>query len=688
MASRAAQTAEEIAALRGTRPATLKDLLTDPSFSRLWRAMLVSSLGDWVGFVAVASLVARLGGARVGALAVAGVMLARLLPSVLFGPFAGVLADRFDRRKLMVSADISRGALYASMPFMPSLWLIFLVSFVIESLSLLWTPAKDASIPNLVPRRQLSNANSVSLITTYGTLPLGAAIYTVLAGLSEGIGAHARYFHFHPEFLALWLDALTFFFSARMVSGLDLRQNAVSRVHAGEKAKLTLRSALDDVRAGYRFLAEHPLVRAMTLAIVVGFAGVGAVISLGPVFAQYQLHARSTGFGILITAFGVGMGAGLSLMNLLSRLLDKDKMLTTAMLGAAGCLVGLAAMPSIALAALFAVPMGIGVGLAWVTGYTMLQENVSDEFRGRTFATLTISARMTLFLALVAFPALAAAIGPHTVHLRGRAIDLSGTRISLWLASVVVIMAGLLSRGGLRRSRIARPRPLSLLPHTRRPDGRGLLIVFEGVEGAGKGTQIQLARRYIEAKGRDVVVTREPGGTGFGDKLRDIILDPATGKVHPRAEALLFAAARTQLVSTVIRPGLGEGKVVLCDRFVDSSVAYQGVARGVGEQDILTLNAWATEGLFPDLVVLLHVEPEEGLRRAGENPDRFEAEELAFHAKVADAYLKIAEEHPDRFHVVDASGSPEVVHERVREGLDRVLEQPRGPEAKDPGETT
>src|SRR6266571_3103795 len=126
-----ASTAEEIAALRGTRPASLKDLLVDPSFSRLWRAMLVSSLGDWVGFVAVAALVARIGGQRVGPLAVAGVMLARLLPSVLFGPFAGVFADRFDRRKLMVEADIARGCMYASMPFIPGLWGIFALSFLI-----------------------------------------------------------------------------------------------------------------------------------------------------------------------------------------------------------------------------------------------------------------------------------------------------------------------------------------------------------------------------------------------------------------------------------------------------------------------------------------------------------------------------------------------------------------------------
>src|ERR671930_438326 len=127
--------AEEIGALRGTRPATIKDLLTHPSFSRLWRAMLVSSVGDWVGFVAVASLGARLGGRNLGGLAVAGVMLARLMPSVLFGAFAGVLVDRLDRKKVMVGADIGRGAMYAAMPFLPHLWMIFALSFLIECLS-------------------------------------------------------------------------------------------------------------------------------------------------------------------------------------------------------------------------------------------------------------------------------------------------------------------------------------------------------------------------------------------------------------------------------------------------------------------------------------------------------------------------------------------------------------------------
>lgn len=671
-----ATAAEEIAALRGTRPATLKDLLTHPSFSRLWRAMLVSSLGDWVGFVAVAALVARLGrGQRVGGLAVAGVMLARLLPSVLFGPFAGVLADRFDRRKLMISADVARGLGYASMPFLPGLPWIFLLSFVIESLSLLWTPAKDASIPNMVPRRQLPNANSVSLITTYGTLPLGASVYTVLAGVATGIGSRVHYFAAHPEFLALWLDALTFFFSARMVWGLDLRRGAAVRARAQAAPGFNLRSALDEVRAGYRFLREQPLVRAMTLGIVMGFAGVGSVISLGPVFARYSVNAGSTGFGILVTAFGVGMGGGMAMMGYLTRYMDKDKLFYIAMLGAAACLVVLAAMPSILLASVFTVPMGVGVGLTWVTGYTMLQENVTDEFRGRTFATLTISARMTLFLALVAFPALAAAIGTHLVSVGGRVLDFSGTRIALWLGAGVVIVAGMVSRSGLRRSWLARPRALILAMRGRRKEGAGIFIAFEGVEGSGKGTQIELARRYVQSRGRQVLVTREPGGTDLGDRVRETLLSPETGHLDPRAEALLFAATRAQHVVTVIRPALQQGMVVLCDRFVDSSVAYQGFGRGLGETDVLSLNAWATQGLFPDLVVLLHMEPNEALTRArmDGDPDRIESEDLAFHAKVSDAYLKIAEEHPDRFAVIDASGPADQVHDRVRGAIDRVL---------------
>jgi dTMP kinase len=228
---------------------------------------------------------------------------------------------------------------------------------------------------------------------------------------------------------------------------------------------------------------------------------------------------------------------------------------------------------------------------------------------------------------------------------------------------------------------VARPRPLALIPTLRRPDGAGVFVVFEGVEGAGKGTQIELARDFVASRGLEVLVTREPGGTEFGERLRDMILDPQTGKLDPRAEALVFAASRAHHVTTVIRPALAEGKVVICDRFVDSSIAYQGAARGLGEEDVLTLNAWATQGLFPDLVLLLTLEPEYGLLRSEGVADRIESEDGAFHARVAEAYQRIAEEHPERYAVIDAAGTEEAVHARLRTELERVLvrvEQGRG----------
>src|SRR5438874_4248201 len=317
-----ASVAEEIAALRGTRPTTFRDLLVHPSFSRLWRAMLVSSLGDWIGFVAVASLVARIGGKHLGGLAVAGVMLSRLLPSVLFGAFAGALIDRFDRRKVMVAADLGRAALYATMPFLPKLELIFALSFLIECLSLLWTPAKDASLPNLVPRRQLPNANSVGLVTTYGTLPLGATIYTALALVATHVDGGLTYLDRHPEALALWLDGATFLFSARMVSRLDLKVGAAFRAKRAQMPKLSLGGVVHDVREGIRFLREHSLVRTMTLGIVLGFSGAGAVIALRPVFAQFTVHAGSAGFGYLIMALGVGMGAGMGLLGVIPQRIE------------------------------------------------------------------------------------------------------------------------------------------------------------------------------------------------------------------------------------------------------------------------------------------------------------------------------------------------------------------------------
>jgi dTMP kinase len=658
--------ADEVAALRGTRPATFKDLITHPSFSKLLAAQTISSFGDWVGFVAVTALVASKGGATGGAYAVAGVMVARLAPAILFGPIAGALVDRVNRKTVMITADIARGSLYALLPFLGPLWAIFLLSFVIECFSLLWTPARDASLPNLVPRRQLANANSLGLIVTYATLPLSGLVFAFLSGGSDLF----PWLSDNPAFLALWLDAATFATSALLVSRIKIPAPAPHTFARFEFSRIGR-----DIADGVRFLRENSLASAMTLGIVSAFSAVGAVLALGPIFATTTLGAGNPGWGILVTSFGIGMGIGMATSNKVVDFVPREYVFVYSIIAAAGTLIVLAAMPGIGYAAVIAVILGAFCGSAWVSGYVLLQENVTDEFRGRTFGALTVLSRLGLFLSLTLFPVLAGAIGTRDVTIGERTVDLSGPRIALMVAGVGALLAGAVTRRGLRRFRVNKPQPLGLVPKLKRPPTNGLFVAFEGVEGSGKGTQIRLAKEWLESQGIEVLVTREPGGTPVGEEVRRVLLDHETGRIEPRTEALLFAASRAQHVASVIRPALAAGAVVICDRYIDSSLAYQGSARGLGEQDVLTLNVWATQGLFPDLVLLLHLEPEAGLLRSLEEPDRIEMEGEDFHAKVADAYLRIAEEHPERFVVVDADQTPENVHLQVVEALGRVLKE-------------
>jgi dTMP kinase len=666
---------DEVAALRGTRSATLRDLVTTGPFSRLLAAMTVSSLGDWVGFVAVTTIVARVGGGN-AAIAISGVMIARSLPAFLFGPIAGVFVDRLNRKHLMIAADIGRGALYLSMLLLNRLWAIYLLSFFIECLSLVWGPARDATIPNLVSRRQLANANSLTLVSTYGTLPLGGIVFTVIVSFSDWMARRVPALGSQPESLALVLDAGTFAFSAFMLSRINIPSSPVAT-----GVKLDLSRVWRDTLDGVRFLREDSIASAMTLGIVIAFGAVGAVLAVGPVYVTSTLGAGSAGWGVIVTAFGVGMALGMVAANAAARVIERHLVFVWSLLACSGAVFWFAVMPTLAFAAVVSVWLGAFCGLAWVSGYTLLQENVVDEYRGRTFAALTTLSRAVLFLSLALFPALAQLFGTLSqaasdgeFFIGGQRFDLSGTRIALWVASAVIVIAGVITWRSLTRYRLSRPLPLTIVPKLKRPPATGLFIAFEGVEGAGKGTQVEMAERFLREGGTDVIVTREPGGTEAGERIREVLLDPETGRLDARAEALLFAAARAQTVTNVIRPALADGKVVICDRYIDSSLAYQGWARGLGEADVLTLNVWATQGLFPDLVILLHVEPELGSqRRAGDPLDRIESEEQTFFAKVADAYLRIAEEHPERFVVVDGARDPAAVFDDVRAAIEKVL---------------
>ncbi|MBQ3281053.1 MAG: dTMP kinase [Eubacterium sp.] len=205
---------------------------------------------------------------------------------------------------------------------------------------------------------------------------------------------------------------------------------------------------------------------------------------------------------------------------------------------------------------------------------------------------------------------------------------------------------------------------------------RGLFITFEGPDGAGKSTQIGNLKEYLDGLGLDTVFTREPGGTVLSEKIRDMLLDPDNKGMASRAEALLYAASRAELVEKVIAPALEQDKIVVCDRYVDSSVAYQGFGRGLGQLPVFSINQFATEDLMPDLTIMLMLGPEEGRARLDiDNLDRLESEGLDFHQKVLEGFVCVAEDNAYRTKVIDATLSIEEIWEEIKTAVDWRLKK-------------
>jgi len=208
-------------------------------------------------------------------------------------------------------------------------------------------------------------------------------------------------------------------------------------------------------------------------------------------------------------------------------------------------------------------------------------------------------------------------------------------------------------------------------------DLKGIFITFEGIDGSGKTTQIKLLYRFLKEKGLNVVLTREPGGTVAGDSIRKILLDPGNKGLSAKAEALLFEAARAELTEKIIMPALYDGKIVICDRFFDSTLAYQGIARGLGVSALLNLSLWATSGLVPEITFLLSLEvsdSEKRLDRQSRKRDRIEHEKDDFKKKLQAGYVKLARRFKERIILIDASEDVNKIFENIKENTLKLLD--------------
>ncbi|MCW2601059.1 MAG: tmk [Frankiales bacterium] len=639
--------------------------LAHRGFRRLSLALVLSSFGDWLGFLATTALAATLvRGFDAKSYAIGGVLAFRLLPAVLLAPIVGVLADRFDRRITMVVADVLRFGLFLSMPLVGSLLWLLVATALVEILSLVWIPAKEASVPHLA-KEHLESANQISLFATYGTAPVAAAVFGVLATLTVRTGQSAAN-------LALYVNAGTFLFAAGQVARIQEIPSRVEVIRTTEQVP----TVIDSIREGLRFAGTSRLVRGLLVGMFGALAAAGVVVGNGKLFTETVLNAGEAAFALLFGSVFVGIALGVALGPRVVRNMSRRRVLGPAIVGAGACLVFMSMVPVLALVVFATILLGAFAGLAYVTGLTLLGGEVEDAVRGRTFGLVNSLMRIALLLSVTVAPALAGVIG---IREYGR-LDVNGVSVTLVLGGLLAVLVGTVSFRTMN-DRPEVPLHLDLVALFRRrsaagPSYRGLFVVFEGGEGAGKSTQLTSLAAVLEEQGHEVVITREPGATEVGAKIRALLLDPST-TLCSRAEALLYAADRAQHVATVVRPALQRGAIVISDRYVDSSLAYQGAGRALGVEEVAELSRWATQALRPDVTVLLDIDPAVGLARATGSPDRIERESLDFHRAVRQGFLDLAAAVPSRYLVVAAAQSPEEVHRAV---LSRVL--PLVPAAK------
>jgi dTMP kinase len=689
-------------------------------FRRIWIATSLSSFGDWLSLLALSALAYSLtgnlahahhgvltGNATTGGVAVSGVWITSLLPYLLFGPLAGAVADRLDRRINMIVGDVVRAVLYLSIPlnlaigFAPKLTWIYVAQFLACCASLFWTPAKDASIPNLVPRDKLDEANGLSLLTTYGTAPVAALFFVVLQSISTLlVKSHFHYFASAARgqiALSLYFNVATFVISALAVYSL---RELPRRRNGGEP--ISVPSVAKSIWEGWRFAGQNRTVRGITIGMLGAFAAAGVVVGLGYGYVSSTLHGGPTGWGFVFAAIFLGLAVGMSAgVKVLSEF-SKRRLFGLAIAVAGLPLAIIALIPNLPVVVLLVIVLGICAGVAYTTGYTIIGSEVDDETRGRTFAFLQSAIRVVMF-AVIAFSSLVAAGFSAVVraisgspqidigHIRYASV---GINFVLLLASAVAILLGMTSyrqmddRPGvpLLPDLVAalRGKPLPAPPRRRAAErgaepvrrGRGLLIALEGGEGAGKSTQARLLAIWLRENGYDVLATHEPGATKVGMRLRALLLDTTHTGLSPWAEVMMYAADRAEHVASVIEPALARGTVVVTDRYVDSSLAYQAGGRRLPVSAVKQVNDLATGGLTPDLTFLLDLPPTEGLGRRESSADRLEAEPAEFHDRVRSTFLALAESDPQRYVMLDATMDPHQLTKAIRGAVRELLPDP------------
>ena len=551
----------------------------------------------------------------------------------------------------MVIGDILRAALFISIPIVGTYLWLYIATVLVECVTLFWSPAKEATVPNLVPKNKLENANQMSLFAAYGSAPVAAIIFSILSISATAVGAALGLENYTAVDLALYLNAISFFVSAITIARLEIPKD---HIHLNRKTPSLTDSLLD----GAKFIFKTKLIRGLIIGMIGAFLAAGAVIGLARTFVG-DLNAGDAAYGILFGAVFTGLAGGIALGPKVFSQFSRRRLFGASLTVAGSMLIVLSLLQNLVLAILVVIVIGLFAGVSWVSGFTMLGIEVSDEMRGRTFAFVQALVRISLVAVLAISPLIAAAIGEHTYALGEAVLTYNGAAFTMLGGGIIAVIVGQISYHQMK------DRPgvsfwSDVLNALRGELGSitlmksdGIFIAFEGGEGSGKSTQAKLLKGWFEEEGKEVTLTREPGGSVLGKGLRKILLANETGVISPRSEALLYAADRAHHVYSVIKPALERGEVVITDRYFDSSIAYQGAGRTLSSSEVARISRWATESLYPTLTIILDQPAEIGLSRK-KNADRLESESIDFHNRVRQEYLQLASVDPERYLVIDA----------------------------------
>lgn len=417
--------------LAGGVLADLKILWKNRDFRRLWVGQSVSSIGDWLATFALLALVWNRSKSTA---AVAGLLVLRIVPSAFSGAVAAWISDRWNRKKILIYCDLLRGSLILWVAVIDSLAYLYVLIFCMEFITIIYMAARDASLPNLVEGGNLlTMANSMTLGSAYGSIPLSAAVFALLVvGTSpffSGLEGTA-FFRDHPYAFSFIADALTFYFSALMVARIErpLLAAAFDAVRNGKENSLA---------ASLSFAFRHRFMRTLTAALATGTLGGGALFAVGVVYVHEVIGGNDTQFGFLMALFGLGMLAGIVGLQFLSRVRAKWFIFKLGLLFAGGTLIWMSLITVMFMAYLAALVFGAAFSSIFLTGITMVQENVGDENRGKAFAAFHAISRIFLLLGAALAAALSGAVGDF--HL-----DLGFFRLHVWGVTIAMFAAGVL----------------------------------------------------------------------------------------------------------------------------------------------------------------------------------------------------------------------------------------------------